>query len=144
MVPISCAVTTQLIGVFVFTTYISQSQSEFSSHYPSFVAVYSLNCVEPGRKPRIRFSQVSAQNIFFVTGGDKVPRKGGPGITQSNLLVINKTDLAEAVGANLMVDFLMGIELESVSNRHLLLLEFLINKTGLADVVDTENVAIMV
>ena len=36
-------------------------------------------------------------------GGDKVPRKGGPGITQSDLLVINKTDLAEAVGADLKV-----------------------------------------
>ena len=36
-------------------------------------------------------------------GGDKIPRKGGPGITQSDLLVINKTDLAEAVGADLKV-----------------------------------------
>ena len=33
----------------------------------------------------------------------QVPRKGGPGITQSDLLVINKTDLAEAVGADLKV-----------------------------------------
>jgi AcrR family transcriptional regulator len=33
-----------------------------------------------------------------TAGGDKIPRKGGPGITQSDLLVINKTDLAEAVG----------------------------------------------
>lgn len=41
--------------------------------------------------------------IIDVAGGDKVPRKGGPGITQSDLLVINKTDLAEAVGANLDV-----------------------------------------
>ena len=38
-----------------------------------------------------------------MTGGDKVPRKGGPGITQSDLLVVNKTDLAEAVGADLKV-----------------------------------------
>lgn len=41
--------------------------------------------------------------IIDVAGGDKVPRKGGPGITQSDLLVINKTDLAEAVGASLEV-----------------------------------------
>ena len=34
---------------------------------------------------------------------DKIPRKGGPGITQSDLLVINKTDLAELVGADLSV-----------------------------------------
>ncbi|KAK9414647.1 putative CobW/HypB/UreG, nucleotide-binding domain-containing protein [Seiridium unicorne] len=41
--------------------------------------------------------------VIDVSGGDKVPRKGGPGITQSDLLVINKTDLAEAVGADLDV-----------------------------------------
>jgi urease accessory protein len=41
--------------------------------------------------------------VIDVAGGDKVPRKGGPGITQSDLLVINKTDLAEHVGANLEV-----------------------------------------
>ena len=41
--------------------------------------------------------------VIDVAGGDKVPRKGGPGITQSDLLVINKTDLAPLVGANLDV-----------------------------------------
>ncbi|KAG5918272.1 hypothetical protein E4U42_006930 [Claviceps africana] len=41
--------------------------------------------------------------VIDVSGGDKVPRKGGPGITQSDLLVVNKTDLAEAVGADLAV-----------------------------------------
>ncbi|HWE00929.1 MAG TPA: urease accessory protein UreG [Tepidisphaeraceae bacterium] len=41
--------------------------------------------------------------VIDVAGGDKVPRKGGPGITQSDLLVINKTDLAAAVGADLDV-----------------------------------------
>jgi len=41
--------------------------------------------------------------VIDVAGGDKIPRKGGPGITQSDLLVINKTDLAEAVGADLGV-----------------------------------------
>jgi urease accessory protein len=41
--------------------------------------------------------------VIDVAGGDKVPRKGGPGITQSDLLVINKTDLAELVGASLDV-----------------------------------------
>ena len=39
--------------------------------------------------------------VIDVAGGDKIPRKGGPGITQSDILVINKTDLAEAVGASL-------------------------------------------
>jgi urease accessory protein len=41
--------------------------------------------------------------VIDVAGGDKIPRKGGPGITQSDLLVINKTDLASAVGADLSV-----------------------------------------
>src|ERR1700678_351356 len=41
--------------------------------------------------------------VIDVAGGDKIPRKGGPGITQSDLLVVNKIDLAEAVGADLNV-----------------------------------------
>ena len=41
--------------------------------------------------------------VIDVSGGDKIPRKGGPGITQSDLLVINKTDLAALVGADLGV-----------------------------------------
>ncbi len=41
--------------------------------------------------------------VIDVAGGDKIPRKGGPGITQSDLLVINKTDLAAAVGADLTI-----------------------------------------
>lgn len=41
--------------------------------------------------------------VIDVSGGDKIPRKGGPGITQSDLLIVNKTDLAEAVGADLDV-----------------------------------------
>jgi urease accessory protein len=41
--------------------------------------------------------------VIDVAGGDKIPRKGGPGITQSDLLVINKTDLAAAVGADLAI-----------------------------------------
>ncbi|KAI7606986.1 putative urease accessory protein, partial [Hortaea werneckii] len=41
--------------------------------------------------------------VIDVSGGDKIPRKGGPGITQSDLLVVNKTDLAELIGADLGV-----------------------------------------
>jgi urease accessory protein len=41
--------------------------------------------------------------VIDVAGGDKVPRKGGPGVTRSDLLVINKTDLAPHVGADLRV-----------------------------------------
>ena len=45
------------------------------------------------------------QQLFVVdvSGGDKVPRKGGPGVTTSDLLVVNKTDLAPYVGADLQV-----------------------------------------
>ena len=41
--------------------------------------------------------------VIDVAAGDKIPRKGGPGITRSDLLVINKTDLAPMVGASLEV-----------------------------------------
>jgi len=41
--------------------------------------------------------------VIDVAGGDKIPRKGGPGVTRSDLLVINKTDLAPYVGASLEV-----------------------------------------
>jgi len=51
--------------------------------------------------------------VIDVAGGDKVPRKGGPGVTQSDLLLINKTDLADAVGASLEV-----MEREAKQVRH--------------------------
>jgi urease accessory protein len=41
--------------------------------------------------------------VIDVAAGDKIPRKGGPGITRSDLLVINKTDLAALVGASLEI-----------------------------------------
>lgn len=41
--------------------------------------------------------------VVDVAGGDKVPRKGGPGVTTADLLVINKIDLAERVGADMAV-----------------------------------------
>ena len=41
--------------------------------------------------------------VIDVSGGDKIPRKGGPGVTRSDLLVINKIDLAAQVGASLEV-----------------------------------------
>ena len=52
------------------------------------------------------FSQELADATIFVIDvaeGDKIPRKGGPGITRSDLLVINKIDLASLVGASLQV-----------------------------------------
>jgi urease accessory protein len=41
--------------------------------------------------------------VIDVAAGEKIPRKGGPGITKSDLFVINKTDLAPHVGANLSI-----------------------------------------
>ena len=41
--------------------------------------------------------------VIDVAGGEKIPRKGGPGITRSDLLIVNKTDLAPLVGADLTV-----------------------------------------
>jgi len=65
-----------------------------------------LICESGGDNLAANFSRELADLTIYVidvAGGDKVPRKGGPGITQSDLLVINKIDLAEAVGADLSV-----------------------------------------
>jgi urease accessory protein len=65
-----------------------------------------LLCESGGDNLAANFSSELADFTVYVidvAGGDKVPRKGGPGITQSDLLVINKVDLAEAVGASLEV-----------------------------------------
>lgn len=57
--------------------------------------------------------------VLDVAGGDKVPRKGGPGVTTSDLLVINKTDLAGYVGADLEV---MARDADRVRQGRLVLL----------------------
>ncbi|KNA10785.1 hypothetical protein SOVF_140860 [Spinacia oleracea] len=65
-----------------------------------------LLCESGGDNLAANFSRELADYIIYiidVSAGDKIPRKGGPGITQADLLVINKTDLAAAVGADLAV-----------------------------------------
>lgn len=65
-----------------------------------------LLCESGGDNLAANFSNELADYCIYVidvAGGDKVPRKGGPGVTQADLLVINKVDLAEAVGADLGV-----------------------------------------
>jgi len=65
-----------------------------------------LLCESGGDNLAANFSSELADMTLYVidvAGGDKVPRKGGPGITQSDVLCINKIDLAEAVGADLDV-----------------------------------------
>lgn len=68
--------------------------------------VQLLLCESGGDNLAANFSRELADFTIYiidVAGGDKVPRKGGPGITQSDVLVINKVDLADAVGADLGV-----------------------------------------
>lgn len=64
--------------------FVESGGDNLAAHYSSELADYTIYVID-------------------VAGGDKIPRKGGPGITQSDLLVINKIDLAEAVGADLSV-----------------------------------------
>ena len=70
--------------------------------------------------------------VIDVAGGEKVPRKGGPGITRSDLLVINKTDLAPHVGASLAV---MQDDTRRMRGERPFVLTDLPRGTGVADVV---------
>jgi urease accessory protein len=72
----------------------------------SWTNIPIILCESGGDNLAANFSKELADLTLYVidvAGGDKVPRKGGPGITQSDLLIINKVDLAEAVGADLGV-----------------------------------------
>jgi urease accessory protein len=71
--------------------------------------------------------------VIDVSGGDKIPRKGGPGITRSDLLVINKIDLAPYVGASLAV---MERDARMQRGQRPFVFTNLKNETGLAEVID--------
>jgi len=71
--------------------------------------------------------------VIDVAAGDKIPRKGGPGITKSDLLVINKTDLAPYVGASLEV---MARDARKMRGGKPFVLTNLKSSQGLADIVD--------
>jgi urease accessory protein len=71
--------------------------------------------------------------VIDVAGGDKVPRKGGPGITRSDLLVINKIDLAPYVGASLDV---MDRDAKKMRNDRPFLFTDLKKGTGVSAVAD--------
>jgi urease accessory protein len=71
--------------------------------------------------------------VIDVAGGEKIPRKGGPGITRSDLLIINKTDLAPYVGANLDV---MARDAKKMRGEKRFLFTNLRSGDGVADVVD--------
>src|ERR1700745_3843116 len=70
--------------------------------------------------------------VIDVAGGEKIPRKGGPGITRSDLLVINKTDLAPHVGASLEV---MAADAQKMRGERPFVMTDLKSETGLAEVV---------
>jgi urease accessory protein len=70
--------------------------------------------------------------VIDVSGGDKIPRKGGPGITQSDLLIINKTDLAPLVGADLQV---MERDARRMRGDGPFLFTQVTNEVGVAEVV---------
>ena len=71
--------------------------------------------------------------VIDVAAGDKIPRKGGPGITKSDLLVINKTDLAPLVGANLGI---MEQDAKRMRGDKPFFFTNLKTHTGLADVIN--------
>ena len=70
--------------------------------------------------------------VIDVAGGEKIPRKGGPGITKSDLLIINKIDLAPYVGASLEV---MESDARKMRGKRPFILCNLKERIGLAEVV---------
>lgn len=71
--------------------------------------------------------------VIDVASGEKIPRKGGPGITKSDMLVINKIDLAEMVGASLSV---MDSDTARMRGSKPYVFSNLKNQTGVSDIVD--------
>jgi urease accessory protein len=71
--------------------------------------------------------------VIDVAGGEKIPRKGGPGITRSDLLVINKIDLAPYVGASLDV---MAADAQKMRGERPFVMADLKTRKGLAEIVD--------
>ena len=70
--------------------------------------------------------------VIDVSGGDKIPRKGGPGVTRSDLLVINKIDLAPNVGADLDV---MARDSKKMRGDRPFVFTNIKNGTGVQDVI---------
>jgi urease accessory protein len=70
--------------------------------------------------------------VIDVSAGDKIPRKGGPGITRSDLLIINKIDLAPLVGASLEV---MDRDAKKMRGERPFLFTNLKENKGLAEIV---------
>lgn len=71
--------------------------------------------------------------VIDVAQGEKIPRKGGPGVTRSDLLLINKTDLAPLVGADLSV---MASDSERMRQGRKFLFTNLMTLEGVDEVID--------
>lgn len=71
--------------------------------------------------------------VIDVAGGEKIPRKGGPGITKSDLLVVNKIDLAPLVGASLTI---MEEDTRRMRGERPYVMSDMKSQTGLGDIVD--------
>lgn len=70
--------------------------------------------------------------VIDVSAGDKIPRKGGPGITKSDLLIINKIDLAPLVGASLEV---MDRDAKKMRGERPFVFSNLKNETGVDTII---------
>ena len=70
--------------------------------------------------------------VIDVAGGEKIPRKGGPGITKSDLLIVNKTDLAPLVGASLKI---MEEDTQRMRGARPYVMSDMKSKTGLDKIV---------
>jgi len=71
--------------------------------------------------------------VIDVSAGDKIPRKGGPGITKSDLLIINKTDLAPLVGASLEV---MDVDAKRMRKQRPFVFSNLKSAQGVDQIID--------
>ena len=71
--------------------------------------------------------------VIDVSAGDKIPRKGGPGITKSDLLIINKIDVADLVGASLEV---MDRDTKRMRGDRPFIFSNMKTEQGLAEIID--------
>jgi urease accessory protein len=71
--------------------------------------------------------------VIDVSAGDKIPRKGGPGITKSDLLIINKIDVADLVGASLEV---MDRDTKKMRGDKKFIFSNMKTKQGLAEIIE--------
>lgn len=71
--------------------------------------------------------------VIDVSAGDKIPRKGGPGITKSDLLIINKIDVAELVGASLEV---MDRDAKKMRGEKPFIFSNMKTQQGLAEIIE--------